>query len=65
MPVDKQQDDQTQVKTSKAYVKAIDHAASVIQIRELTPVVSDEKPWNGGQNRGPSPLEYVLAGLGA
>ena len=65
MTSDKKQDDLTQIKTSKAYVEAIDHAASRIQIRDLAPVVSDEKPWNGGQNRGPSPLEYILAGLGA
>ncbi len=60
-----QQHDRIQVKTSRAHVRAIDHAASEIQIRDLSPVISDEKPWNGGQNRGPSPLEYILAGLGA
>jgi uncharacterized OsmC-like protein len=60
-----QKENQAQVKTSKAHIKMIDHAASEIQIRDLALVISDEKPWNGGQNRGPSPLEYILAGLGA
>jgi uncharacterized OsmC-like protein len=54
-----------QVKTSRAHVRAIDHAASEITVRDLPLQISDEKPWNGGQNRGPSPLEYILAGLGA
>jgi uncharacterized OsmC-like protein len=58
-------DEKSTVKTSRAHVKSIDHAASEISVRDLPVLVSDEKPWNGGQNRGPSPLEYILAGLGA
>jgi len=61
---DKQNDD-SPVRTSRATIKMIDHAASEISIRELPSVISDEKPWNGGSNRGPSPLEFILAGLGA
>jgi uncharacterized OsmC-like protein len=61
--VDKNQEES--VHTSRATIKVIDHAASEIFVRDLEPVISDEKSWNGGQNRGPSPLEYILAGLGA
>jgi uncharacterized OsmC-like protein len=57
--------EETSVRTSKAIIKALDQAGSEIQVRDLEPVISDEKPWNGGTNRGPSPLEYILAGLGA
>lgn len=61
--VDKKEE--TSVRTSTARVEMIDHAASEIYVRDLERVISDEKPWNGGQDRGPSPLEYILAGLGA
>ena len=60
-----QDNEKPTVRTSRAHIKMIDHAASEIYVRDLPPVISDEKPWNGGQNRGPSPLEYILAGLGA
>lgn len=39
------------------------HSASEIHIRDLEPVISDEPPSRGGENRGPSPLEYILAAL--
>ena len=39
------------------------HSASQIQIRDLAPVISDEPPSRGGENKGPSPLEYILAAL--
>lgn len=56
---------ESSIRTSRANIKVIDHVASEIYIRDLAPVISDEKPWNGGSNRGPSPLEFILAGLGA
>ena len=37
--------------------------ASEISVRELPPLISDEAPSRGGEDRGPSPLEYVLAAL--
>ena len=43
--------------------RMIDHAACEIQVRDLTPVKSDEPPARGGENRGPSPLELVLCSL--
>jgi len=39
------------------------HSASKISIRDLAPVISDEPPSRGGENKGPSPLEYILAAL--
>jgi len=53
-----------EVVTTRVDAHMLDHAASRLQAREYA-MMSDEKPWNGGQNRGPSPLEYVLMGLGA
>lgn len=49
--------------TSYVHGTMNDHTSTVLQVRELTPYVSDEKPSAGGQNRGASPLEYVLMGL--
>ena len=39
------------------------HSASKIHVRDLAPVISDEPPSRGGENKGPSPLEYILAAL--
>ena len=41
----------------------IDHAASIIFVRDFDPVISDEPPSRGGHNQGPSPLEYILVAL--
>lgn len=41
----------------------IDHAGCELQVRDLAPVISDEPPARGGENRGPSPLELVLCSL--
>jgi uncharacterized OsmC-like protein len=48
---------------NKASGKMLTHSASTIQIRDLAPVISDEPPARGGENKGPSPLEYILAAL--
>ena len=37
--------------------------ATELQVRDLEPVISDEPPARGGDNRGPSPLELVLCSL--
>ena len=39
------------------------HAAAEIYVRDFAPVISDEPPSRGGENRGPSPLEYILIAL--
>ena len=38
-------------------------ASTAVHVRELPALVSDEPPSRGGENRGPSPLELVLAAL--
>jgi uncharacterized OsmC-like protein len=48
---------------NRASGKMLTHSASKIQIRDLPPVISDEPPARGGDNKGPSPLEYILAAL--
>jgi uncharacterized OsmC-like protein len=55
--------DNPELRTNRVHGVMIDHSASQMQIRELPLVVSDEKPSGGGQNRGPSPLEFILSGL--
>ena len=51
------------VVTNSASGTMLDHAGCAIRIREFPPLVSDEPPARGGQNRGPSPLELLLASL--
>ena len=48
---------------NRASGQMLTHSAAKIQIRDLAPVISDEPPSRGGENRGPSPLEYILAAL--
>jgi uncharacterized OsmC-like protein len=49
--------------TNRAHGKMLTHAAAEVYIRDFPPVISDEPPSRGGNNRGPSPLEYILAAL--
>jgi uncharacterized OsmC-like protein len=51
--------------TNRARGKRIDHAAVEVYVRDFPPVISDEPPSRGGNNRGPSPLEYILIALNA
>jgi uncharacterized OsmC-like protein len=51
------------VVTNRARGEMIDRAACAIHVREFPPLVSDEPPSRGGQDRGQSPLELLLASL--
>lgn len=62
--MDKTPEQKPDVKTSHIETKMLDKKASEIHTRQFI-LIADEKPWSGGQDRGPSPLEYVLTGLGA
>lgn len=48
---------------NRARGKMISHAAAQVFVRNFPPVISDEPPSRGGEDRGPSPLEYVLIAL--
>ncbi len=48
---------------NRAGGKMLSHAAAELYVRDFAPVISDEPPSRGGQNRGPSPLEYILVAL--
>ena len=48
---------------NRASGQMLTHSAAKIQIRDLAPVISDEPSSRGGENLGPSPLEYILAAL--
>jgi uncharacterized OsmC-like protein len=49
--------------TNRARGKMLTHAAAEIYVRDFEPIISDEPPSRGGENRGPSPLEYILVAL--
>ena len=49
--------------TNRAHGKMLTHSAAEISIRDFPPLISDEPPARGGEDRGPSPLEHVLAAL--
>ena len=48
---------------NRAHGKMASHAAAEVYVRDFEPVISDEPPSRGGDNRGPSPLEYILIAL--
>ena len=47
---------------NRASGRMLSHAAAEISVRDFT-VVSDEPPSRGGEDRAPTPLEYVLVAL--
>jgi uncharacterized OsmC-like protein len=51
------------VVTNRAYAEMLDGTACAIRVREFPPLISDEPPSRGGQDRGQSPLELLLAAL--
>jgi uncharacterized OsmC-like protein len=51
------------VVTNRARAEMIDHAACAINVREFPSLISDEPRSRGGQDRGQSPLELLLASL--
>jgi len=56
-------DTEEHIVVNRARGEMLTHSASKIYIRDLEPVISDEPPSRGGEDKGPSPLEYILAAL--
>ena len=48
---------------NRARGKMLTHAAAEVYVRDFSPVISDEPPSRGGDDRAPSPLEYILIAL--
>ena len=51
------------VVVNRAWGEMLSHTASAVQVRDFAPLVSDEPPSRGGEDRGPTPLELVLVAL--
>jgi len=51
------------VVVNRAGGRMLTPTATELRVRELEPLLSDEPPARGGENRGPSPLELVLCSL--
>jgi uncharacterized OsmC-like protein len=49
--------------TNHASGRMLTPSAAQITVRHHPPLVADEPPTRGGEDRGPTPLEYVLAAL--
>jgi uncharacterized OsmC-like protein len=49
--------------TNRARGRMLTHAAAEVYVRDFPAVISDEPPSRGGENRAPSPLEYILIAL--
>lgn len=43
--------------------RMLSRTAAEVSVRDFPPIVSDERIASGGENRGPSPLEYILVAL--
>lgn len=51
------------VVVNRARGSMLTHSASEVRVRRFPPIVSDEPARRGGEDRGPTPLEYVLVAL--
>jgi uncharacterized OsmC-like protein len=51
------------VVVNRASGRMLTHSAAEVSVRNFPPLVSDEPPSRGGEDRGPTPLELVLVAL--
>ena len=51
------------VVVNRARGEMLSDTASAVHVRDFPPLVSDEPPSRGGEDRGPTPLELVLVAL--
>jgi putative redox protein len=59
----KLREEEEYVVTNRAHAEMVDRTACAISVRDFPPLISDEPPSRGGQDRGQSPLELLLASL--
>ncbi len=51
------------IAVNRARGRMLSPSAAEIVMRHFSPIVSDEPATRGEEDRGPSPLEYLLAAL--
>ena len=57
------EDASKQIVVNRARGKMLTHAAAEVYVRDFPTVISDEPPSRGGEDRAPTPLEYILVAL--
>ena len=57
------EDTSKHIVVNRASGKMLTHAAAEIYVRDFPAVISDEPPSRGGEDRAPTPLEYILVAL--
>jgi len=55
--------DAEDIVVNRARGEMVTHTSTAIHVRDFPPLVSDEPPKRGGEDRGQAPLELVLAAL--
>lgn len=56
-------DERKYLVSNHAHGVMLSHAAAEVHVRDFPAVISDEPPARGGEDRAPSPLEYILVAL--
>ena len=60
---EKKKDAADYIVVNRARGRMLSHTSAEIVVRDHAPIVADEPPARGGENRGPTPLEFVLVAL--
>ncbi len=48
---------------NQAHGRMLSYAAAEVYVRDFPAIISDEPPSRGGDDQGPTPLEFILVAL--
>lgn len=61
--IDGSKDPADYIVVNRSRGRMLSHTSAEILVRDHAPIVTDEPPARGGEDRGPTPLEFVLVAL--